>query len=62
MYEMCKQLFEPCWPVCVVLYDKNDAKTPELRDKHWQKINNLLPAVQLLQMAMSVMYSETWLT
>ena len=64
IYDMFARLVALRWPVCAVLSDRNvvkqsDAKALEMRDEHWQLMEELLSVLQPLQIATSVMSSET---
>jgi len=64
IYDMFQRLVALRWPVCAVLSDRNvvkqsDAKGLEMKDEHWQLMEELLPVLQPLQIATSVMSSES---
>ena len=56
--------FSVRWPVVAVLSDRSfvkasDAKTLDMRDDHWQLMEDLLPVLQPLQVVTSLLSSET---
>ena len=62
--DMFARLVDLRWPVCAVLSDRNvvkpsDAKTLELKDDQWQLMTDLLPVLHPLQVATSVMSTES---
>jgi len=62
-FDMFERLVELRWPVCAVLSDRTvvkpaDAKTLELKEDHWQLMSDLLPVLQPLQIATSVLSAE----
>ena len=64
IYNMSEWLIALRRPVCAVLSEWNvvkqsDAKALEMKDEHWQLMEDLLPVLQPLQIATSVMSAET---
>ena len=62
--DMSARLVDLRWPVCAVLSDRNvvkpsDAKTLELKDDQWQLMTDLLPVLHPLQVATSIMSTES---
>lgn len=62
--DMFERLLEQRWTVCAVLSDRNttklaDAKTLDLKDEHWQIVEELIPVLQSLKCATTTMCSET---
>ncbi len=64
MCDMFERLLEQRWAVCAVLSDRNvtklaDARTLDLKDEHWQTVEELTPVLKSLKCATTTMCSET---
>ncbi|KAI7790334.1 putative zinc finger BED domain-containing protein 1-like [Triplophysa rosa] len=62
--DMFERLLEQRWAVCAVLSDRNvtklaDAGTLDLKDEHWEIVEELAPVLKSLKCATTAMCSET---
>ncbi len=62
--DMFERLLEQRWAVCAVQSDRNvtklaDARTLDLKDEHWQTVEELTPVLKSLKCATTTMCSET---
>ncbi|PIK35349.1 putative zinc finger BED domain-containing protein 1-like [Apostichopus japonicus] len=63
-YFMLERIVEQRWPICAVLSDRtytslSDARVFEMTDEHWRLAEDLVPCLQNLQIATTILSSGT---